>query len=274
MAESRVILLKSDSFGIHSYYHDLSKKLGYEVCVYPNLIVAYFKNIRYRGTVIIQTKSAILGLFFRKKHTVLVLHGYIGLFEYSFYQWLTKNLLLKIVSMRSEVWSNSYVTASINQMMWSIESIKIVYPNALVLQEKLSSQRKIEFLFVGRNTRAKNIELCARIVHEYNCLTGSKARLTVVSDSLPVSYHDLIDYRGQLDRKEIMKIMRNTIVFISLNPLEPYGIVYEEALSNGCFVVAPVHSGFFEKNYRNPMVVGVASNDAEDVARAILKSIV
>ena len=269
MEKYRVILLETDSFGVSSFYKDLKASEGFEVVVYPNLWIAYRANISYKGKLIIQTKTALLGLFFKRNRTILLLHGFIGLYEYSYIPFLLKNMFFKVVSNRSEVWSNSYITANINLMLWSIKTQRILYPSQFERKSSTFLKRDIDFLFVGRNTRAKNIALAARVVKEYNVQNGESKKLTVVSNSLPKINDNLIDFRGLVQRGEVLELMIRSKVFISLNTLEPYGIVYEEALAHGCLVVSPVHTGFFEKNYTNPRVIGVASNDPGEIAKDI-----
>lgn len=65
---------------------------------------------------------------------------------------------------------------------------------------------------------------------------------------------------------------RRSEVFISLNPSEPFGIVFPEALISGCKIVCPLTGGQVEylQDYANT-VAFVNEKDVGSVARGIKK---
>ncbi len=55
-----------------------------------------------------------------------------------------------------------------------------------------------------------------------------------------------IEFLGVLEPAQVRERLRRSRVFISANPLEPFGIVYLEALSQGCAVAMPASGGGLE----------------------------
>ena len=80
---------------------------------------------------------------------------------------------------------------------------------------------------------------------------------------------DKVNFCGRLNENEVYSHLKETDIFISLNPSEPFGIVYAEAMLTNCKIVAPNTGGQndFLKNY--PLKENVDINDTNDISRAI-----
>jgi glycosyltransferase involved in cell wall biosynthesis len=53
-------------------------------------------------------------------------------------------------------------------------------------------------------------------------------------------------FEGKKHQKELVDYYLSSKVFVSLNPLEPFGIVFLEALMAGCNIVAPYTGGHLD----------------------------
>ncbi|MGH9560485.1 MAG: glycosyltransferase family 4 protein, partial [Terracidiphilus sp.] len=103
--------------------------------------------------------------------------------------------------------------------------------------------------FVGRLIPAKNIHrllpaLCE--LQQYN----PELRVCVIGDgplreSLQASFPG-VEFTGNLGSDKVRAYLRQTRVFVSGNEMEPFGIVYLEALSQGCAVAMPACGGGLE----------------------------
>ena len=106
--------------------------------------------------------------------------------------------------------------------------------------------------YVGRLHRAKNVGkllpamrdvldenpgLCAWIIGD--------GPLRSELESL-VASEERIQFLGALAPTEVRDRLRRSRVFVSANPTEPFGIVYLEALSQGCQVIMPASGGGLE----------------------------
>ena len=93
------------------------------------------------------------------------------------------------------------------------------------------------FIYVGRLTDVKNLKLLVNVFNEYD-----KYRLTIVGfgeqeDELKAIAKKNIIFAGAVDNKSLPKLYQDADVFILPSKSEPWGLVVEEALNNGCPVI-------------------------------------
>jgi glycosyltransferase involved in cell wall biosynthesis len=85
-----------------------------------------------------------------------------------------------------------------------------------------------------------------------------------------------IEFLGMLSPVQVREKLRRSRVFVSANPTEPFGIVYLEALSQGCAVAMPASGGGLEIA---PELIGsqiqlfAASADRASVASALRRAL-
>jgi glycosyltransferase involved in cell wall biosynthesis len=68
-----------------------------------------------------------------------------------------------------------------------------------------------------------------------------RARLEAIANKNP-----RVRFLGALPARDVRELLRQSCVFISANPTEPFGIVYLEALSQGCCIAMPASGGGLE----------------------------
>ena len=110
---------------------------------------------------------------------------------------------------------------------------------------------KNSYLFVGRLIKRKNVESIMFALDEiygnedYNLDIigdgGENKHLTVIANSLNAKKN--IKFRGQKKHDEVIRLMGHTEVFIMISKNETFGLVYIEAMSQGCIVIASKNSG-------------------------------
>lgn len=114
-----------------------------------------------------------------------------------------------------------------------------------------SKKEPNSYLFVGRLIKRKNVDstmIALKASYKekdfsYN-IVGQGAeqdRLMSLRESLMLN--DNVKFLGYKNRDEVLKIMANTEVFIMISDNETFGLVYIEAMSRGCIVIASKDGG-------------------------------
>lgn len=151
----------------------------------------------------------------------------------------------------------SFLSYAINKKIYGISSNEVIPNGCNFMPIKGKIKKDIDFLYVGRLTPGKNIDLVANAMIE-----AMKAQSSL--ECCIVGYGDLekdfleggkyyqtgINFLGRKNQHEVREIMQRAKFFISLNPLEPFGIVFLEAalskcniISQNCFGAAPIFEG-------------------------------
>lgn len=116
--------------------------------------------------------------------------------------------------------------------------------------EELSERRYLTY--VGRILPAKNLH---RLLPAMRDLLSENPglRICIIGDgpqleSLRASFgaEPAVEFAGNLEPLEVRRRLRQTKVFVSGNEMEPFGITYLEALSQGCAVAMPASGGGVE----------------------------
>lgn len=103
--------------------------------------------------------------------------------------------------------------------------------------------------FAGRLIAAKNAHRLLPVMCELQrenpelrvCVIGDGPMRARLQSSFPG-----VEFTGNLSSLEVRSYLRRTKVFVSGNEMEPFGIVYLEALSQGCAVAMPACGGGLE----------------------------
>jgi glycosyltransferase involved in cell wall biosynthesis len=116
----------------------------------------------------------------------------------------------------------------------------IVKPNFSIQKETLALKRNNRFLFVGRLSQEKGIEMLLTAFKESShelIIAGSGPLLSLVEETCAT--HKNIRYAGNLDREAVKNLMSSSSAFVFTSIwYEPFGLVITEALSNGCPLIA------------------------------------
>jgi glycosyltransferase involved in cell wall biosynthesis len=193
-----------------------------------------------------------------KKHlpkvkTVQFIHGF-PTYRYKSYKRYLLNAALKKYRKHTDFFvSNSAFTTCINSEIYGIKCDKTIH---IGLKEKFidfekHKSGKVNFLFAGRLVKEKNVDKICEIfnfIAEFN----EVANLTIVGDGpekelLEKKYKsEKIIFVGKKTREDTLEIFKKSDIFISLNPHEPFGLVYLEALLKKCKVICPNTGGQVE----------------------------
>lgn len=103
-------------------------------------------------------------------------------------------------------------------------------------------------LYVGRIVQAKHLDKALEATSnltkdEYDNFNIWGYGNEEVKLKQKYSNNQKIVFHGAMNHAEVYKAYQGNKVFISLNPAEPFGITYEEAIANGLYVVAPNTGG-------------------------------
>ena len=171
--------------------------------------------------------------------------------------------------------ANSTFTKFINEQIFNL-SVDGVFNIGLdhdlielLKQKNVTTERKNNIVFVGRIVKAKKLgcaleavsELDKNLFDEFKIYGYGKEK-----ELLEKKYGDnkKISFEGPVIHENIRNAYKNSKVFISLNPAEPFGITYEEALANGLFIVAPNTGG--QVDFLKKFPCRVAFVDVDDIS--------
>lgn len=190
------------------------------------------------------------------------------------------NKITKFISRNSNyVIANSGLTSIINSEIFDINANRVInvavgydFINKIKCEEKennLSDKKSV--LFVGRLVKEKKVD---SIIRAFSEIDRNDIILKIVGDGpekrnlekLAKSLSDRIIFYGKKSPDELVDFYNKSDVFISLNPHEPFGIVYLEALAANCTVICPKMGGQIDVilNYLDRTLL-VNPYDIEDI---------
>lgn len=115
-------------------------------------------------------------------------------------------------------------------------------------KDKNIVNKKENILYVGRIVKAKHLDKALVAVSRLKSDEYNQFHIWGYGkeeEKLKARYKDnhQIAFHGAMNHFDVYKAYQNNKVFISLNPAEPFGITYEEAIANGLYVIAPNTGG-------------------------------
>lgn len=196
-------------------------------------------------------------LFFlhNKVKKIHLVHGFTNLSNYNFFKFFTMIIFDKIIYRKFDfILSNSEFTKLINKEIFGLESngiFNIGLNSNISFKENIlkteNTEHKKTFLYVGRLVKAKNVDL---IIKSFKELTNKNFELQIIgygneeANLKKIAKDDArIKFIGQINNEQLDTYYWNADVFISLNPVEPYGITFLEAAARGTFIIAPSTGG-------------------------------
>lgn len=171
----------------------------------------------------------------------------------------------------------SFLSQAINKWYYKI-SCEAVIPNGICIPESANfnkpySKRPFDFLYLGRLTNSKNVELLAR---SFLKAKEKKDDITLaIAGTGPLSClfekqgkYDLpgITYLGKVPHENVFEVYSNAKVFLSLYELETLATTYMEAAICGCTLASPYSSG------QNQLFVGDAGFHCIDTSSDLILS--
>ena len=143
----------------------------------------------------------------------------------------------------------SHLSYWINNRVLGVKNDAVI-PNGIDIENKYTDdKRDIDLIFTGRFVKAKNIE---QTVNAFVNLKQLDPKLKIVVCGYGPLHEVVetkckegdIEYVGSVSRDEVYSYLRRSKFFISLNPLEPFGLVFLEALLCGCNVISQSTAGY------------------------------
>lgn len=209
-------------------------------------------------------------IFFRNRSIVLI-HGFPVRSKYRFLRyWKTVWATWLGCKFSGLVIANSGLTREINENFFSIPSDVVWNPNItstrLIKCVSLSEEFKPSLLFAGRISLSKGFE---KLISHIDALGSKYSKITIIGPDPQRLTKKLKKYAnvsviGSIAPSEVYSQMQAHDIFVSLNFLEPYGLVYQEAENAGCIVVCPFHTGFSEVS-RSEQIVRILSSSEDDI---------
>jgi glycosyltransferase involved in cell wall biosynthesis len=123
---------------------------------------------------------------------------------------------------------------------------------ACFLEPNGESSERPYLTYVGRLLPAKNVHRLLPAMCNLQkenpelrlCIIGDGPQREALQDSF--GKEPGIEFTGNLDAARVRGYLRRTKIFVSGNEMEPFGITYLEALSQGCAVAMPACGGGLE----------------------------
>ena len=223
---------------------------------------------------------------FKSKNKVFFLHG--------FYYMPEEGLLKTFGALAFQqyyikycnyVIANSEFTRFINKYAYNIDScgsVKLgVSYNFIEYLNAVGNKyirKKNTILFCGRLVRAKLVEVILYALKYLIEISNESFYLTIVGDgpekSNLMNYtkaHKLpVLFSGTTTQEDIVRYYLENDIFISLNPAEPFGITFCEALLAGCKIICPKTGGQVEhlSNYKDRVRM-VDVDNHQNIAKTI-----
>lgn len=208
--------------------------------VWSDGLIAYINYLIYKTPYTVSVRDTDFNVFFPK-----LLH----------YHWLIR-LILK--NAQAVIFINkSYLERSSHKFPKIFKNLnnKLTIPNGVddfwlenlcTIQNK---DRKYDFIFVGNNEPRKNLKrvyATIKRIHDEKkvkfCIVGiaiDEVRKILDVDTLP----DWIEVIGKVNKEKLIELYRNAKILIVPSYRETFGLVYIEALSQGCAVIHAINEG-------------------------------
>lgn len=254
---------------------------------YPNNIsivdITNFKVLKkFNPDIIISSLwySLFFCLGYSRSIKVHILHGFTNYRDYSDWKFQIMHTMDKKIRKNFNfLIANSEFTKYINENIFGLK-IDGVFSIGLPQNQihKLTSSNCTDnknILYVGRLVSAKRVDKIIEAVEKLEDSEYDKFKIVGYgaekSNLQHLSMKDKkIEFIGSVPPEKTPNIYKNARVFVSLNPSEPFGITYEEAIAAGLFVVAPNTGGqveFLKKFPERCLFVDI--NDTNSIVNAI-----
>lgn len=190
---------------------------------------------------------------------IYFLHGFFNRSYYGKLKSELASLYQKLISKQSQyIFANSYFTKMVNDQFFEIYANQVFhlgvtteYYNA-ILNTNVSKE-KGTILYVGRLVSVKGVGNLLRAMKVLKD-RGMPYKAYIAGDGPDrenlgayVEKNNLdVNFLGRVSQKDLVDYYARTELFVSLNPSEPFGIVFPEALLARCKIVCPCTGGQVE----------------------------
>ena len=266
--------------------YKMPKKIAKEILKFnPDLVVS---SLEYG------LSNKIVNNYNFKIKTIHYLHAFPSVKRSKLNNFFVNNVTKYICSNSDYTISNSALTSVINSEIYNIPSNEIInvglgydFMKEIDKNEETSyDDGKKHILFTGRLVKEKNVDC---IIKSFKNIDDGRVILDIIGDgkerenleSIASKISKNIKFHGKVSPMEIPRYLKKSDVFISLNPHEPYGIVYLEAMSANTSIVCPKTGGQMDTliNYRdrvrfvNPYNIDDVSNKMKEALELNFKEL-
>lgn len=137
--------------------------------------------------------------------------------------------------------------------------------------------KKIKVLYVGKLIKRKNIDMVIRMLHCFKkmelCIIGEGDELSSLKElSESLSVDSRVKFLGSKTRDDVIKYMRKADIFCMPSVRETFGLVYLEAMSQGCITIGTIGEGIdgIMKDYSNGFLCKASEDDLEQTFKRII----
>lgn len=111
-------------------------------------------------------------------------------------------------------------------------------------------RKMTRFTFVGTLIERKHPEAIIKALQGYGCeglsidfIGEGKMAGKLMELSCSLGMEEYVHLHGRIDRKDVAGVLSQTDCFVMISQEEAFGLVYLEAMANGCLTVASRHEG-------------------------------
>ena len=263
---------KNDS--VYFVNEDLSAEIaqkGVKTVVVRSFVFSLLYVIFFRSHFhILNLNRGWLSLF--SENTLMYLHG-MPQQQMSLVRYHYINLLYTIASVRC------LAVIGVSKMVisdWLAKYAKTEGEQAYLIHNKIpkvfmdrmqglkSRERSVDFIYIGRCTEGKNINLICMV---FDILSSLGYRCEIYGFPKVLSCH----YMGPLSYPDgVAECFSKAKSFISLNQYEPFGLTVVEAHAAGCFVFATKNTGALEVMESSDYQILDENNNPYQIVQEIL----
>ena len=209
---------------------------------------------------------------------VQVLHGFPCPINGRFKANLINHLIRKSYKHFDKVVAVSSLTYALNKKINRIVCTNII-PNGcdISTETSTSNKRDYDFVYVGRLFKDKEVKMIAESFIQAKRINpllrfaiagyGEMEKLFLEGEFKC----EEIDFLGKLSQNEVSSLLSRSKFLVSMNSLEPFGIVFAEAIINGCNIVTQSTSGFAGFAIKEKYYHICDSISSEDLANNLCK---
>jgi len=274
--------------GVHAFAQALAhgfEKLGYPAEVIPPFaIFRRWRDLHDPSILKILGTHALFAAPFSRR-TICVAHGFPRPDAQGWLRTIVKLALYKCANLsrcNRLVAVSDYAAVHLKCINLRIDAV-IHNPvqNEFTLPWQERQERKY-LTYVGRLIPAKNVHhllpAMLKVLEDDPslrvCIAGDglqRKELETIAKGNP-----RVDFTGNIGSSAVLDLLRKTRVFVSGNEMEPFGITYLEALSQGCTVAMPACGGGLEialKEIGNRINLLPLSFDIDAIAAILRQSL-
>lgn len=273
---------------VYLYSKQIKKQFqnSYKINIYPISILSATRQNAF-DIIIASLDYAVYLPLMKARKKVYFLHGFFSLSSYTPIKTVFAVMYQKLFLRYADyIIGNSSFTCFINREIYNINSDGSVSLGASydyiynLNQNKSIKKEPNSILFTGRLVEAKKIEIIVEAINVLQKRNNQSYILRIVGDGELKStlvkyvkeYNLNVKFYDRVSQSEIAKFYQMSQIFISLNPSEPFGITFCEALLAGCEIVCPATGGQIEFLSKYPHLVEIIKDvSAATIADAILK---